>query len=182
MTYCSRRPRPAISTGTASSGAHAPGADLSPLSAELRDHIGGNFLLVEIDGFDEAMADLDHGAIMSARAAAREGDSPLPSPELGVGGDSLEELDWELVESKIPACASRLDLEPSRDRVALTELLLKLGLAVAEIAVVCPTVAGLRLLGVLPTTEVVVRSATGERTFTGNTLELIDRVQDALPN
>ena len=109
-----------------------PGADLSPLSAELRDHIGGNFLLVEIDGFDEAMADLDHGAIMSARAAAREGDSPLPSPESGVGGDSLEELDWELVESKIPACASRLDLEPSRDRVALTELLLKLGLAVAE--------------------------------------------------
>lgn len=157
-----------------------PGADLSPLVAELRDHIGGNFLVVEIDGFDEAMSNLAQGAVMSARVAARDGDAPLPSPELGVGGKSLEELDWELVESKIPYCASRLDLEPSKDRVALTELLLKLDLAVADDAAVRPTVAGLRLLGGRPTTEVVVQWGTGERTFTGNTLELIDRVRDAL--
>jgi NAD-dependent SIR2 family protein deacetylase len=157
-----------------------PDTDLSSLVTELRDHIGGNFLSVEIDGFDEAMSDLAQGAVMSARAAAREGDAPLPSPELEVVGESLDELDWDLVEAKIAACATRLDLEPSKDRSALTELLLKLDLAAAEDSAVRPTVAGLRLLGRLPTTEVVLRWTTGERTFTGNTLQLVDRVRDAL--
>jgi hypothetical protein len=119
------------------------GTDLSPLVTELRDHIGSNFLVVEIDGFDEAMSDLARGAVMSARAASPEGHAPLPSLELEVAGESLDELDWDLVEAKIPACATRLDLEPSKDRAALTELLLKLDLAAADNVTTRPTVASL---------------------------------------
>lgn len=157
-----------------------PDTELSPHVTELRDTIDGNFLVVEIEGFDEAMCYLAEGTTLSVRAAARDSDAPLPSVELQVAGESLDDLNWSLVESKIPACASRLDLAPSSDRSALIDLLVKLDLVVGTDDTLRPTVAGLRLLGDQAATEIVLRWATGERTFKGNIFELIDRVRDAL--
>ena len=45
--------------------------ELSPLVHELQDTIGGNFLLVEIDGFDQALDHLASDATTSARVVLR---------------------------------------------------------------------------------------------------------------
>lgn len=156
------------------------GTELSPLVHELQDTIGGNFLLLEIDGFDQALDHLASDARTSARVAAREADEPLPSPELALTDESLDGLDWKLVESKLPLCAARLDLQPSTERQALVDLLLKLDLAGGDPATPQLTVGGLRLLGRRASAQVVVRWNTGERTFSGNVFELIDKVRDAL--
>jgi NAD-dependent SIR2 family protein deacetylase len=156
------------------------GTVLSPLVTELQEAIGGNFLVVEIEGFDEALCHLADGAKTSARVAARETNEQLPSPELQVTAEEVDRINWGLVESRIPLCASRLDLEASTDRQALIDLLLKLDLAGGDGPNFCLTVAGLRLLGQQANIQVVVRWALGERTFSGNIFELIDKVRDAL--
>ena len=121
-----------------------------------------------------------YGAGDARPVAARETDEPLPSPELALTDEPLEGLDWQLVESKLPLCAARLDLQPSTERQALVDLLVKLDLAGGDRAAPRLTVGGLRLLGRRASAQVVVRWDMGERTFSGNMFELIDKVRDAL--
>ena len=157
-----------------------PGAELSPLVHELNETIGGNFLLVEIEGFDQALDHLAADARTSVRVAAREAEAPLPSPELELTDVPLEGLDWALVEARLPLCAARFDLQPSTDRQALVDLLVKLDLVGGDPAAPRLTVGGLRLFGCHATEQVIVRWALGERTFSGNVFELIDKVRGAL--
>lgn len=154
--------------------------EFSPLVRELQARLGQNFLRVEIEGFDEAMSFLAESVDASARVRGERVDSLLPSPELQAAGAALTDLDWALVESRIPACATRLDLQPSDGTEKLSTLLLQLNLATEEEGQLRPTLAGIRLLGRQPTTEVLLTWPSGERTFRGNTLELIEQVRDAL--
>ena len=156
-----------------------PGAVLAPLVNELSSSLKGNFLRVEITGFDDAMLELARDVGHSVRARPAEPDETLPSNELVPDGE-LSDLDWTLVREKIPMCAARLDLEaPSRDD-ALVDLLVSLNLAVREGAHIRATVAGLRLLGVSTELRVHLSWDGGDRVFTGNILGLLDQVRDAL--
>jgi NAD-dependent SIR2 family protein deacetylase len=158
-----------------------PGSSLSPLVEELRDAVEGNLLEVEIPGFDEALSQLDDAADHRAKTAAPDELSPLPSDELLPSGFGMEALDWETARSRIPACAERLDLTGSFESdSALRDLLLRLNLAMESDGDVVPTVAGARLLGKDGSAEVVLVWPTGERTFRGNVLQLVDDVREAL--
>jgi len=153
---------------------------LSPLVEELRTKIGGNFLVVEIDGFDEALSSLAQGVDASVRAINVDDRSPLPSPELRPEGQSMDELDWSLIKAKIPTCAARLELDPPSDGEQMAAMLSKLHLATIDGPSARPTVAGIRLLGQETKIEVVLSWSSGERVFRGSILALIDQVRDAL--
>lgn len=156
------------------------GSPLSPLVEELASTIGTNFLAVEIDGFDEAMSFLAHDVRSIAGSRADEGDAPLPSAELVSVPGSLDALDMDLVTSVVPECAKRLDMESASDAQPIEDLLVRLHLAVVEDGCVNPTVAGVRLFGRAADGEVVLEWPSGQRTFRGNILRLVEMVRDAL--
>jgi NAD-dependent SIR2 family protein deacetylase len=130
---------------------------LHPLVGELRDRIDGNFLLVDIPGFDEALRVLNDGVGRSARAQQIPPDEPLPSPELAPSHVDLDQLDWPQAEAKLRLCARRLDLGDPEAKADYERTLLSLHLAVEQDGALRPTQAALRLFGKKGTTVVIIR-------------------------
>jgi len=121
---------------------------------ELRGTIGSNFITLEVEGFDEVMADLSRelrDEDRYANAKARQPTSrPLPFDDQPIEGAGLEELDWDLMLLTMRQYCEKLGRAPvTRD--TLPALLQEQGLIVSGAnGRVVPTVGCLLLFGLDP--------------------------------
>jgi hypothetical protein len=123
------------------------GGDLHPNVEVLRQRLGGNFKLCEIDGFDELLADLDKRLARQQRtlgapaaAEARDfDDEPMK-------GATIADLDLDLALRTAHEYTQKLGLrEPSA--ASLRPFLRELGLLVVDDGVERPSIAAILLFG-----------------------------------
>jgi hypothetical protein len=149
--------------------------DPHPLVQDLAGRLGGNFQLVPIDGFDQALTAWDQAAPSTARRLAHS--SGIRVPELRpVEGVTLEALDWPLVQDSLAEYAERLDwpVPENAARSWYVARLVELGMVTAAPAHT-PTKAGLVLFGRDPRVTVHIEHAGGRETVAGNLLRVLDR-------
>jgi len=146
-----------------------------PLVAALADRLGGNFQLVPIDGFDQALTAWDDAAPSAAGRLA--GSVSIRVPELRpVAGATPDALDWPLVQDSLAEYAERLEwrIPENAARSWYLARLAELGLVTAAPAHT-PTQAGLLLFGRDAQVTVLIEHAGGRETITGNLLHVLDR-------
>jgi hypothetical protein len=130
------------------------GTELHRNVRELERSIAGNFLTVQIDGFDELMSDLSARWMARVRStvdlpnvAAREvisDDMPL---ELRRSETAAGSLDWSRVAPQLRSYAQRLDLPIESDDESIERVAREAGLIVGDGDNTYLTIAGELLLG-----------------------------------
>jgi hypothetical protein len=145
-----------------------------PLVQALADRLGGNFQLVPIDGFDQALRAWDDAARSTAGRLADSAGTRVPELR-PVEGSTTEALDWPLVQDSLAEYAERLDwpVPESPGRTWSLARLAELGMVTA--APHMPTQAGLLLFGRDPQVTVQIEHAGGRETVAGNLLHVLDR-------
>ncbi len=161
---------------------HRANDELHSLVNELRQTIGPNFIAVRIDGFDEAMNELNDGVGRSARAPLRPSDAEPRVPELEAAACSIEALDWTLIAKKLPEVASRLAMDvPARpSRGWMEQALLELQLLRREGGHHVPTRAGELIFSSENPSSLQFEWNNIARSVSGNLCELIEELADML--
>jgi len=136
----------------------------------LRETIGGNFVSLTIDGFDELIVDLDmalaHQAIYSAPREAPSANSPKTIRPL-----QLDDLDHDLIVAKLAEYCDRVG-RPRVDRARMWGLLGEIGLVEANDAGgLSPTAEGLLVFG--NDVQSIFPQACVDLTFGGKRRQLI---------
>lgn len=154
--------------------------DPHPLVQDLADRLGGNFQLVRIDGFDQALMAWDQAAPSTAKRLADTAGVRVPELQ-PVEGATPDALDWPLVQDSLAEYAERLDWQvpdnPARSWYLAR--LVELGM-VTEAPAYMPTKAGLVLFGRDPQVTVHIEHAGGRETVAGNLLRVLDRTLSVL--
>jgi len=154
--------------------------DPHPLVQDLADRLGGNFQLVRIDGFDQALMAWDQAAPSTAKRLADTAGVRVPELQ-PVEGATPDALDWPLVQDSLAEYAERLDWQvpdnPARSWYLAR--LVELGM-VTEAPAYKPTKAGLVLFGRDPQVTVHIEHAGGRETVAGNLLRVLDRTLSVL--
>jgi hypothetical protein len=159
-----------------------PGATLHDHVTDLAESIGHNFFLVPIEGFDEAMVELNDGVDRSARAPATPTPTHPSVPDLALSAVDLDDLDWELIERRLPLVAGRLamDVPAVVSRGWLTNTLVRLRLAVREAGALHPTRAGELLFSARRPARVEFVRGHRRQMLAGNLCELLQQTTDLL--
>jgi hypothetical protein len=151
-----------------------------PLVQALADRLGGNFQLVPIDGFDQALTAWDDAA---RPATGRLADSAATKVQelRAVEGSTPETLDWPLVQDSVAEYAERLDwpIPENPARSWYLARLAELGMVTAS-PVHTLTRAGLLLFGRDPQVIVEIEHAGGRERIAGNLLHVLERALTAL--
>ena len=141
-----------------------PEGDLSPMVLELAAKIGGNFSLVDIDGFDELFRQELWTLHMDAGSApdivSKPATSPAPTFDMGAARLSLVNLDWPTLRARMQKyCAGlKIKVPSAPDDAWYKDQLLQSNLAVLTHGdEVRATRAGALLFG--PETQAEVPSA-----------------------
>ena len=153
---------------------------LHPSVVTLAEQIGTNLMVVEIEGFDELMIELNTDAPRSARIAPP---TQPTTPELQPATAAVDRLDWAFIEAEVPGVARALEIPvpPTSDRAWLSEVLVQLHLAVErEDGAIHPTRAGELLLSRDQPVEVDVRWNQIRRKVAGNICQVLADVTDLL--
>jgi hypothetical protein len=151
-----------------------------PLVQALANRIGGNFQVVPIEGFDQALAAWDDAARSTTNRFPDSAASKVPELR-PVEGSTPEAFDWSLVEDSLTEYAERLDWHaperPGRDwyLARLTEL----GM-VTTAPEPTPTEAGLLLFGRGTRVTVQIEHTGGQEVIAGNLLDVLRRTLAAL--
>ncbi len=154
--------------------------DLHASVLALAEQIGTNLMVVEIDGFDELMVELNTDAPRSARVASP---TQPTTPELQPAAVSADRLDWGFIEAELPAVARALEIAtPSKaDRAWLSEVLVQLHLAAeGDDGTVQPTRAGELLLSRDDPVQLNIRWAHISRRVAGNICQVLADATDLL--
>lgn len=151
-----------------------------PLVETLADRLGGNFQLVRIDGFDQALTTWDDAA---RPAASRLADSAATKVQelRAEAGSTPEALDWPLVQDSLAEYAERLDwpVPENPGRAWYLARLAELGMVTAA-PTHTPTRAGMLLFGRDPRIAVQIEHAGGRETVAGNLLHVQERTLTVL--
>ncbi len=146
-----------------------------PLVQALADRLRGNFQLVPVDGFDQAVTAWDDAAPSTARRLTDS--AGIRVPELQPVADATPDaLDWPLVQDSVAEYAERLDwlVPENAARSWYLARLVELGMVTAAPAHT-PTKAGLLLFGRDPQVTVHIEHVGGRETVAGNLLRVLDR-------
>jgi hypothetical protein len=159
-----------------------PSATMHGHAVDLAELIGDNFFVVPIDGFDEAMVDLNDGVGRSARAPAPPAPTGPSVPDLALSAIGLDDLDWGLIEGRLPPVAERLaiDVPAVASRGWLTSTLVRLRLAVQEAGTLRLTRAGELLFSARQPARVEFVWRHRRQMLAGNLCELLQQTTDLL--
>jgi len=148
----------------------------------LAELIGNNFFLVPIEGFDEAMVELNDGVGRSARAPVPSAPTRPSVPDLALSSIGPDDLDWRLIERRLPLVAGRLamDVPPVVSRGWLTSTLVRLRLAVQEAGTLRLTRASELLFSARQPSQVEFVSQHRRQVLAGNLCELLQQTTDLL--
>lgn len=155
---------------------HMGGGDLHPNVQAVRDRLGSNFKLCQIDGFDELIADLDMKLGRQQRVLGGPQSASKPDfDDQAMEAASVADLDLDLALSKAREYARKLNLqEPTA--ATLRAFLHELGLLILHDGVEAPSIAAILLFGKDPQRflphAVVTATIDGKkrRLITGNLL------------
>lgn len=149
-------------------------ADLSPMVLDLAAKIGGNFCLVDIDGFDELFnrdlwrLHMDAGSIPDI--VSKPVTSPAPTFDMTpAASTALENLDWPTLRARMQKyCAGlKIKVPAVPDDTWFKDQLLQSNLAIlAGENTICATRAGALLFGLstqmeVPSAKVIIRARGG---------------------
>ncbi|CAN2536314.1 hypothetical+protein [Methylocapsa aurea] len=126
---------------------HRGGGELHPNVEALRERLGSNFKLCDIDGFDELFADLDKKLARQQRTlGAPPAAQTRDFDDRPMEGATVADLDLDLALSTAREYARKLRLsEPSA--ATLRSFLRELGLLVADGGIERPSIAAILLFG-----------------------------------
>jgi hypothetical protein len=153
---------------------------MHPLVSDLADRLGGNFQLVKIPGFDQALIAWDE--VASADVARLAGAPADRVPELRPAAPaSLDELDWTLVEDSLREYGERLewDVPSAPTREWLVGRLNQLGMVTTG-ATPTPTRVGMLAFGRSRQVAVEIEHVGGRETLVGNVLSTLARTLEIL--
>jgi hypothetical protein len=155
---------------------------LHPNVHQLAGKLGDNFLLVQIEDFDQALSELNQGVDRSARAPVRISTSDAATPDLQMSEGTTDDLDWDLVQRRLPVAASRLaiDLPERLSKEWLQATLIRLRLAVREDEGVRLTRAGEFLFSKNKPSSADLTLHGRRKRYEGNLCELMDELSSAL--
>jgi predicted HTH transcriptional regulator len=146
--------------------------DLSPMVLKLAAKIGGNFGLIDIDGFDELFSrdlwrlHLDAGS--APEIISKPATSPAPTFDMAQARETrLEDLDWPTLRARVEKYCAELKIKvpASPDDAWYKDQLLKANLAVLDSkGTIGVTRAGSLLFGLstqaeVPSAKVIIRAA-----------------------
>jgi hypothetical protein len=156
---------------------HRGGGDLHPHVEALRQRLGGNFRLCEIDGFDELFADLDKKLVRQQKSLGAPASAEAQDfDDQPVVGATVADLDLDLALRTAHEYSRKLGLrEPSA--ATLRAFLRELGLLVDDDGTQRPSIAAMLLFGRDPQQflhhAVVTTTTDGKKrkVITGNLLQ-----------